>query len=45
MYVVFPIRQTVQYPVILDGLMNHKFMIMGAWRTIYNKFLIGWVAI
>ena len=29
----------------LDEQTGHKFMIMGAWCTIYNKFLIGWVAI
>ena len=41
-YVVFPIWQTVQYPVILDGLMNRPFRIMGA---VYDEFLIEWVAI
>ena len=29
----------------LDEQTGHKFMIMAAWYTIYNKFLIGWVAV
>ena len=29
----------------LDEQVAHKFMITGAWCMIYNKFLIGWVAI
>ena len=37
--------QTVKYAVIWDGLMNRPFRIMGAGVTLYNKFLIEWVAI
>ena len=29
----------------LDEQTGHKFTIMDAWCTIYNKFLIGWVAV
>ena len=35
-----PIRQTVQHPVISDGLMNRPFRIMVV-CTMYNKFLTG----
>ena len=28
-----------------DEQTGHKFMIMAAWHTIYNKFLIEWVAV
>ena len=37
--IVLPIRQTVQYPVILDGLINR---IMGACMVGTDKFIIGW---
>ena len=29
----------------LDEQTGHKFTIMGAWCVMYNKFLIGWVAV
>ena len=34
----------VPIPAWLDEQVGHKFMIMGAWCTTYNKFLIGWLA-
>ena len=46
--VVFPIRRSVQYPVISNGLSNRPFRIMVVHvcaKYVYNKFLIGWVAI